>query len=142
MSLHEYPLSPTEELIMEVLAGRYRLGETQWPFASNRTSSRSAGRLEERGLVHRQLGQVEHTFRLSLTEQGIKERDLDKPYTPPAYPTNKTQNTLTAADVGGISLPSTFSGTGHPVARTTKTRADDWKSGFDAGWVAREGQPR
>lgn len=103
-------VTPTEELIMEVLAARFRLGEKFWTFGNHPTSVRAARRLEERGFVYHMSGQVERTFRLGLTEQGIDEWKLNKPYKPP-----------------------------HPVARTTKTRSDDWKAGFDAGWDAREG---
>lgn len=158
-------LTPTMELIMEVLAGRYRLGESLWPFASNSTSNIAANRLQANGLVIKDNGNVENTFRLYLTPKGIRERELDRPYTPPnAGKTTISGGGVTLTAGGGVGgggggggfsrgIGTTFIGSGgpghgpgipitYPVARTTKTRADDWKSGFDAGWAAREGQPR
>lgn len=61
-------LTPTEELVMEVLAARYRNGEKLWTF---RTRERHAlESLAKRGLVETMHGIVEGTIRASLTQAG------------------------------------------------------------------------
>jgi hypothetical protein len=61
-------LTPTEYLVMEVLAARHRLGEATWTFP---TSLRPAvTRLAQRGLVWWKRGVVEHTVLVSLTNVG------------------------------------------------------------------------
>ena len=74
-----YDMPSTDRLIIEVLTARYRLGETIWPFESR--LSPSARRLEDLGLVNRMSGNVPKTFRLSLTDLGLKE--LSPTYVPP-----------------------------------------------------------
>lgn len=71
-------LTPTQDLIMEVLAARTRLGETWWPF-DNKYRRASA---ELVGLVDRTHGNVENTFRLKLTLLG-KSRMLSPDYLSP-----------------------------------------------------------
>lgn len=61
-------LPPTQNLIMEVLAARHRLGEVLWPFPSNLAVPLRA--LEERGLVTVMHGNVQGTVRASLTATG------------------------------------------------------------------------
>lgn len=62
------PLSPSEELILEVLAARWRLGEHDWPFANvHRPAFR---RLETRGLVNLDSGPTGGTTSVSLTDAG------------------------------------------------------------------------
>lgn len=73
-------LTPTEELIMEVLAARYRLGETLWPFDSR--LSRQLDSLGAKDLIFVMNGNVEHTYRASLTEKGMK-KFLSKTYRAP-----------------------------------------------------------
>lgn len=75
--------TPTEELFMEVLAARYRLGEKIWPFSSKAAIYRAAAVLRDRGWITIDAGQTEGTFRASLTQQGIAAWHLDHPYTPP-----------------------------------------------------------
>lgn len=75
-------LSPTQELILEVLGARYRLGETIWPFDSKlRPQLR---KLESHGLVTRMHGIVENTERASLTEAG-RDMVLTAVYVPPVF---------------------------------------------------------
>lgn len=77
-------LTPTEDLVLEVLAARHRLGETLWTFESRHAPA--ARRLEAKGLVNVIHGVVENTIRLSLTEQG-KAACLSDDYTAPVLRT-------------------------------------------------------
>jgi len=63
-------LTPTEELMMDVLAARHRLGETLWTFSSRLTPA--AKKLGARGLAHWKSGVVEKTIQVWLTEEGKK----------------------------------------------------------------------
>lgn len=72
--------TPTEDLVMEVLAARYRLGESIWTFDSRH--ARTLNRLAERGLVRTMHGIVEKSVRAFLTEKGI-EAYIDEHYVPP-----------------------------------------------------------
>jgi hypothetical protein len=62
-------LPPTQELVMEVLAARYRLGEGVWPFSTRCRPAISA--LATDGLVGFKGGIVEHTVQVWLTEAGL-----------------------------------------------------------------------
>jgi hypothetical protein len=75
-------VSPSEDLMMEVLAARYRLGEQVWTFANS--TKPTARKLENRGWITVYSGQVERTYRAGLSIEGIKAWQLDRPYTPPA----------------------------------------------------------
>jgi hypothetical protein len=73
--------TPTQDLILDVLGARYRLGENLWTFD---TRVRSAlVDLETQGLVTTMHGTVEHSMRASLTDAG-RERVLSPTYVPPA----------------------------------------------------------
>lgn len=72
-------LPPTEELFLEVLAARTRLGETWWTFGNN--ASRAGRSLQDKGLVDLIHGVVERTFRAQLTDEGRQEV-LDSSYKP------------------------------------------------------------
>lgn len=75
-------LTPSEELMMEVLAARYRLGETLWTFPTKMRAI--ANRLAEKGLIDEpDHGVVERTFRTSLTDKG-REEFMDAHYLSPA----------------------------------------------------------
>jgi hypothetical protein len=71
-------LSPTQQLILEVLAARFRLGDKLWPFDTR--NKHQANLLEEYGLIQVHTGNVERTFRASLTAAGQKLL-LDPTYT-------------------------------------------------------------
>lgn len=64
-------MTPTQELILEVLIARTRLGETLWTFSSVHRPALSS--LEERGLVFVMNGIVEKSVRASLTEKGVEK---------------------------------------------------------------------
>lgn len=84
----EYHLEPintddlplTQELIMEVLAARYRLGENLWPFPTK--VKRSLDALESLGLIGHKSGVVERTRNAWLTDLG-KASVLSPTYTTP-----------------------------------------------------------
>ena len=61
-------LTPTEELVMDVLAARFRTGERLWAFGSGAT--RAVLRLEQLGYVQSMHGITDHTIRASLTGAG------------------------------------------------------------------------
>jgi hypothetical protein len=63
-------LSPTQSLVLEVLASRYRLGEPHWTFSTRHLTALRA--LEKRGLVGLMHGIVQRTCRAYLTDEGRK----------------------------------------------------------------------
>ena len=75
-------LTPTQDLVMEVLAARYRLGEECWTFPANRRPA--VQYLAEKGLVTWKEGIVERTVLVWLTEAG-RARYVTEGYTPPIF---------------------------------------------------------
>ena len=73
-------LTPTQDLFMEVLAARFRLGETLWTFDSRHGTTAKA--LAEQGLIQRMGGVVAGTIRASMTSKG-RAVFLDEHYTAP-----------------------------------------------------------
>lgn len=67
------PLTPTQDLLMEVLFARTRLGHTLWTFDRNRATTKAANELQALGYISVMHGVVENTFRAELTEHAIKE---------------------------------------------------------------------
>jgi hypothetical protein len=65
-----YDLSPTQALVLEVLAGRHRLGETHWTFSTRHLLALRA--LEKQGLVGLMHGIAPRTCRAYLTDAGRK----------------------------------------------------------------------
>lgn len=63
--------TPTQELILEVLTARHRLGETLWTFSTQDGAALRA--LETAGLIWTMNGIVEHTIRASLTVDGLRQ---------------------------------------------------------------------
>lgn len=76
-------LTPTQDLVMEVLAARHRLGEVVWPFVRSTGVTRAIHALIAQGLVWTMNGQVERSIRVGLTEEG-REWVLDTSYVSPA----------------------------------------------------------
>lgn len=64
-------LTPTEDLILDGLVARFRLGDTLWTFDSRNTAA--LRRLEEKNLVSTMHGVTENTVRASLTEHALAE---------------------------------------------------------------------
>lgn len=73
-------LPPTQQLILEVFAGRYRLGEQVWTFPT--TLRKPLSELADRGLVTVLNGIAEKSVRARLTDAG-KALMLDERYRPP-----------------------------------------------------------
>lgn len=73
-------LTPTQDLVMEVLAARYRLGEHLWTFDARH--SKTINQLAEMGFVQSMHGIVDHSVRAMLTDAGKAIYLLDT-YTPP-----------------------------------------------------------
>jgi hypothetical protein len=66
----EVRLTPTQDLIMEVLSARDRLGDRWWPFPARHRKNLQA--LAELNLVKTMHGIVENTIRVLITEEGQK----------------------------------------------------------------------
>jgi hypothetical protein len=77
MSIH---LTPTEDLAIETLLARHRLGETLWTFEARHRKTLEA--LADKGLVTVVHGTVEKSVRASLTEHAI-DSFLSADYVPP-----------------------------------------------------------
>lgn len=73
-------LTPTEDLVLNVLGARYRLGEHGWTFSTRvRPAVRS---LRQRGLVNYKSGTVENTLLVFLTTAGVQTA-IGETYVPP-----------------------------------------------------------
>jgi hypothetical protein len=68
MTTAEIPLTPTQDLVMEVLAARWREGWSVWTFDARHR--RTLEQLAARGLVHEKSGVIEKTWLGWLTDQG------------------------------------------------------------------------
>lgn len=79
-SLIEARFTPSQELVMEVLAARVRLGEAAWTFRSKH--GRAIGQLQDLGYVWSKYGSVESTLLVGLTDAG-KDSVLGGTYAPP-----------------------------------------------------------
>lgn len=77
-------LTPSEDLALEVLAARHRLGEAVWTFETRHKATLT--RLQNRGLVTTMPGVIVKTMRASLTEKG-KENVFDPDYKAPVFKT-------------------------------------------------------
>jgi len=62
------PLTPTQDLLLELIAVRKRTGENLWTFGTRH--KRTLEELEDRGLVHVMHGIVENTVRAAITDAG------------------------------------------------------------------------
>lgn len=78
----EIKVTPTQELVLELLASRHRLGEQIWTLARNATVTSALVWLEKAGLVGYKHGVVENSYLAWLTDLG-KERELSPTYVPP-----------------------------------------------------------
>ncbi|WUT94753.1 helix-turn-helix DNA binding domain protein [Mycobacterium phage Suarez] len=63
-------MTPTAELILEVLAARHRLGEQFWTFPNRRAIRKAVHDLEDLGFVWVDTAPTLGSFRVGLTEQG------------------------------------------------------------------------
>jgi len=69
-NLDEITLTPTEELIMELLQARYRLGENSWSFMNRHMKALNS--LEDRGLIAHKSAPVEGARLVWLTDLGYE----------------------------------------------------------------------
>ena len=76
----EISLPLTQELIVEVLIARYRLGELLWPFPTSAGKSLKA--LTDKGLIGYQSASTEGSYNVWFTAEG-KKRYLSFNYVPP-----------------------------------------------------------
>ncbi len=74
-------LTPTQDLVMEVLAARWREGWALWTFDARHR--RTLASLAALGLIHEKDGVVERTRLAWLTDRGRQAWRLDRPYSPP-----------------------------------------------------------
>ncbi|ABE67815.1 hypothetical protein Cali_61 [Mycobacterium phage Cali] len=81
-------LTPTQELVLEVLAARTRLGEQAWTFLSRPAVVSAAKALDERGLVWWKYASTPHAILVGLTDQG-KLACIDPGYVPPVERTDR-----------------------------------------------------
>jgi hypothetical protein len=79
----EQQFPPTQELVLEVLAARYRLGEHGWTFARRPAIRTALQCLADDGLIGYKAGVVQGTFLAWLTDSGRKET-LSASYHPPS----------------------------------------------------------
>lgn len=75
-------LTPYQELLVEVLIARHRLGHHTWTMARNAQTTKALKNLEQHGLVNWKPGVVENTYLARLTETG-KTAYMTNPYTAP-----------------------------------------------------------
>lgn len=74
-------MTPTEELIIEVLIARTRTGETLWTFDSKLTPQLKS--LESKNLITFMRGIVQNTVRASLTGEALQRYIVDSTYVAP-----------------------------------------------------------
>jgi hypothetical protein len=84
-------MPPTQILVLEVLAARYRCGEKIWTFPTS--LNRALLALQSAGLVHMFGGAAPKTVRARLTDKGLTEV-LDLTYTPPSMTLAQAIDTL------------------------------------------------
>jgi hypothetical protein len=80
MFMPKYDFTPTEDLMLEVLIARYRLGELLWTFDSRLAPT--VERLAAGGWVVSMHGITENTVRASLTDKAVAQW-ISYEYVPP-----------------------------------------------------------
>jgi galactose-1-phosphate uridylyltransferase len=76
----EVVLPLTQELIVEVLIARYRLGEVLWPFPNKAVKSLKA--LTDKGIIGYQSAPTQGSYNVWFTDKGKKDY-LSFNYVPP-----------------------------------------------------------
>ncbi len=79
--MDEPKLSPTQELVMEVLAGRWREGRSVWTFSARHR--RTLESLASLGLIHQKSGVVERTRLAWFSDKGLEAWGMNKDYAAP-----------------------------------------------------------
>jgi len=80
-SMSELQQAEIEELIMEVLIARWRLGENLWPFNQNKAIKQALDALEAKGWIWYKGGIVEGTYNVFLETSGVAA-NASPTYTP------------------------------------------------------------
>lgn len=88
-------LTPTQDLLMNLLVARHRLGERLWTFDARHKTALE--QLADRGLATVMHGAVENTVRASLTEAGRAEW-VSETYVPPLLAQVEAAAAARAAD--------------------------------------------
>lgn len=83
-------LTPTEDLLIELLVARHRLGENLWTFDSRHKKALES--LETKGYVSVMHGVVENSIRAHLTDKG-KDKFMSSTYVAPLI--KKARNDMT-----------------------------------------------
>lgn len=110
--------TPTQELVLEVLAARHRLGECIWTFSRRPAITVALDQLAELGLVGYDSGVVERTWKAWLTDAG-RNVAMSSTYQPPSMPAiaRHQYEVRWAEEVGGEHVRS--------FGCDSKTDADD-----------------
>ena len=93
-------LTPTQELVLDVLAARHRLGEQEWPFDTRHRKAIEG--LAATGQVTTRRGNVENTILVSLTDVAVTEL-MDSDYYPTGF---RQQAENIAAFLDGLGVES------------------------------------
>jgi len=88
-------LTPTQDLILEVLAARHRLGEPHWPFERRLKPALDA--LTNRGLISYESDVMPGLYRARLTHQGRSEALSATYVSPDAVPWKRRATQAEAA---------------------------------------------
>ncbi len=127
--MNELHLPPTQELMMCVLAARYRLGETLWTFRSD--MAQTARKLQQAGLVQWKSGVVENTIQVWMTSKGRAEY-LSPTYVPPAEVNGPTARARALADAwmtrGAVAHAFARSLTRPDLAAVARSIGDEFKA--------------
>jgi hypothetical protein len=71
-------MTPTEYLLLEVMAARYRLDQKTWTFPTDAAKASVLVSLERQGYILWKYGVIEKTVLVWLTDFGIQSCGLDK----------------------------------------------------------------
>lgn len=96
MTAGEKAFTPTEDLILDVLAARYRTGEIIWNFSTRLTKALNS--LQARGLIWQMDGNVPSIVRASLTARGVALLDGSDYQSPIEEELQETRKQLAAAE--------------------------------------------
>lgn len=116
-----FTLPPTQQLVLEVLAARLRLGEPTWTFSTRMRAALEA--LEAGGWIGWKEGVVHATANVWLTEAG-RHAALDPNYRPP------TQVNVTPTDqqiTEAMSLPAHYNPALREVVRCAFRAGVTWR---------------
>lgn len=117
-------VTPQQELALEVLAARYRLGEAIWTFRGRHAPV--LRELEAKGLVFTMHGVVERTVRAGLTDGG-REAVLSDTY---AAPSGEQERNVSAVGDLQVGARVAFLGEGGGTGAISEVRQAPWDSWY------------